>query len=262
VFRAKHSLLRRFFEYWLAHGEIAELPMPLNRPPQRSTFLPYIYSREELRRLLRLAPSCSTSNDKIHPKTLRTILLMLYATGTGVGEVTALVNDAIDLQNGLVTFGGNQRTLSRTIPIGKDLIRVVQQYVRWRKKTGSNGDFLFSRMDGEGISPPAVMHNFERLRKKAGITGYRESSQKPCIRDIRATFAVHQITSWIKKSRDLNVMLPALGAYMGTIGLESTERYLRLTPQRFQDALNILSPRKQWTRWQNDPALLEFLTSL
>jgi len=61
---------------------------------------------------------------------------------------------------------------------------------------------------------------------------------------------------------DLNLMLPALGAYMGNVGLESTERYLQLTPQRFQNALNKLSPQKSHTRWRDDSALLEFLIKL
>jgi len=77
-----------------------------------------------------------------------------------------------------------------------------------------------------------------------------------------ATFAVHQITSWIKRKRDLNVMLPALAAYMGYVGHESTERYFQLTPERFRNALNKLSPQKLHTRWQDDSAFLEFLSSL
>lgn len=54
AFRRRHSLLRHFFDYWAAHGAITGLQMPANRPAQQSNFLPYIYTREELRRLLRL----------------------------------------------------------------------------------------------------------------------------------------------------------------------------------------------------------------
>jgi hypothetical protein len=79
---------------------------------------------------------------------------------------------------------------------------------------------------------------------------------------LRATFAVHQITSWIKRKEDLNQMLPALAVYMGNAGLESTERYLQLAPERFCGALNKLSPQKSHMRWQDDPALLEFLSNL
>ncbi len=217
AFRRKHSLLRRFFDYWVAHREIAGLPMPANRPAQRTNFLPYIYTKEELRRLLRLAPISKMPNDRIHDKTLRAALVMLYATGATVSEITGLVNEDVDLRNGLVRFSGSQLKAGRSIPIGRDLIRLARKYVEWRKRIGEHSDFFFSRIDGGEISPRALWRNFERLRRAAGIAGYRESSQKPCLRDLRATFAVHRITSWIKRKEDLHLMLPALAAYMGNV---------------------------------------------
>jgi integrase/recombinase XerD len=262
AFRRRHSLLRKFFEYWAAHGAITELPMPPNRLAQRSCFLPYIYTSDELRKLLRLAPVLATSNDKIHRKTIRAILIVLYATGATVNEVAGLLNEAIDLRNGVIKFPGSHLKARRCIPIGRDLVRVVQQYIGWQKRTGTQSDFIFSRIDGTRITPRALRAYFERLRGTAEIPAYRQSSQRPCLRDLRATFAVHRITSWIKRREDLNRMLPALGAYMGNTGLESTERYLRLTPERFQSALNKLSPQDSQARWRDDSALLEFLSSL
>jgi len=52
-------------------------------------------------------------------------------------------------------------------------------------------------------------------------------------RDLRATLPSIR---WIRRKEDLNAMLPAVEAYMGNVGLESTERYLQMTPQRFQKA--------------------------
>ena len=185
VFRTKYSLLQHFFDYWTAHGEIAEPPMPANRPRQRSNFLPYIYAREELRRLLRVVPSSKTSNDKIHPKTLSAAFLMLYATGASVGEVTTLVNEDVDLQNGLIKFSGNLLKSSRCIPIGRDLVRVLRQYVEWRERIEVQSQFFFCRINGSEITPRAFRAYFERLRRSAGIAGYWESSQRPCVRDLR-----------------------------------------------------------------------------
>lgn len=262
AFRRKHSLLRRFFEYWAAHGAISGLQMPANRPARPSNFLPYIFSKDEVRRLLRIAPLSKTPNDKIHDRTLRAAFLMLYATGATVGEVTRLINQDVDLQVGFIKFPGSCLKAGRTVPIGRDLLRVMRQFSSWKKRTGAQSESFFSRTDGRGINSSALRAYFERYRKKVGILGYRDSSQKPCLRDLRATFAVHQITSWIKKKKDLRVMLPALAAYMGNIGLESTERYLQLAPQRFQNALDKLSPQTAFARWRNDSALLEFLIHL
>ena len=262
AFRRKHSLLRRFFEYWAARGELTGLPMPPNRPRQRSSFLPYIYTKEEIRSLLRSTPLPKTSNDKIHHKTLRAALLMLYATGATSGEVTRLVQENVDLQHCSIIFSGNRAQAARSIPIGRDLVRVAQHYVTWKERTGLRSEFFFPRVDGKGISPRTLRAHFERLRTTAHIVGRGEGSHRPRLRDLRATFAVHQITSWIRRKEDLNQMLPALAAYMGNAGLESTEPYLQLTPERFRGALNKLSPQKSHTRRRDNPALLEFLANL
>jgi integrase/recombinase XerD len=262
AFRRRHSLLRHFFEYWAAHGAMAELPMPANRPARRSNFLPYIYTRDELRKLFRLASSTEMPNDKIHHRTLRAALLTLYATGATVSEVTRLVNEDVDLRHGTIKFSTSPLKVGRCVPIGADLIRVARGYIGWRKRMGAGSEFFFSNVDGREISPRALGAYFRRLRQSAGITGNRESTQRPCLRDLRTTFAVHQITSWMKRKEDLNQMLPALAAYMGNVGLESTERYLQLAPERFQNTLNKLSPHQSHTRWREDPVLLEFLANL
>src|SRR6185437_2513456 len=261
AFRRRHSLLRHFFAYWAAHGVMAELAMPPTRPVERSRFLPYIYTREEICRLLRLPPSIETGNDKIHHETVRAILLVLYATGATVGEVTGLTKDDVDLCNCSIYFSGSGLKAGRHLPIGKALVRAARRHCEWKKCLGAQDYLFFSRIDGTRISSNALRRYFERLRRAAGIRGYRESSRRPCARDLRATFAVHQITSWIKKKRNLDLMLPALCAYMGNVGLESTERYLRITPERFQGALRKLSPQNSRTIWRNDSSLLEFLTN-
>ena len=57
-------------------------------------------------------------------------------------------------------------------------------------------------------------------------------------------------------------MLPALSAYIGQVGLGSTDRYLSLTPERFRTQLDKLSPRRSKKRWRDNPALIKFLTEL
>jgi integrase/recombinase XerD len=262
TFRRRHSLLRRFFEYWAAHGEMTAVPMPPNIPPQRSRFMPYIYTKHEIRRLVRSAPLPTTLNDKIHYKTLRAALITLYATGACPGEVTRLVQQNVDFQHGSIAFSGSRIQTSRTVPIGRDLARVVQRYVAWKERTRQGSEYFFPRVDGREISPRALRAHFERIRATAHITGRVESRHLPRLRDLRPTFAVHQITSWIRRKEDLSRMLPALAAYMGNAGLEATERYLQLAPERFRSALNKLSPQESETLWRNDPALLEFLANL
>ena len=85
---------------------------------------------------------------------------------------------------------------------------------------------------------------------------------EPRLHDLRSTFAVHRITSWIKNGADMNRMLPALSAYMGQVGLASTERYLFLTPERFRKELDKLSPQRGKRHWRENPSLMKFLAEL
>jgi len=74
---------------------------------------------------------------------------------------------------------------------------------------------------------------------------------------------VHRLTSWFKQCADMNRLLPALAAYIGRVGLGSTERYLSMTPERFRKQLLKLSPQcRKKRRWRDDPALMKFLAEL
>jgi hypothetical protein len=134
--------------------------------------------------------------------------------------------------------------------------------VTWRnrkKYTGSS--FLVTKYD-QPIRIAAASKHFEKMREIAGIRRYDGASFQPRLIDLKFTFAVHRITSWIRNGADLNCMLPALAAYMGQTGLGSTERYLALTPARFQKHLDKLSPGRRKFHWRNDKNLMTFLSSL
>lgn len=260
--RRKHSLLRHFFDYWTAHGEIIELPMPPCQPAEPQKSLPYIFTREELHKLLGMARWLDSRRRKLHYKTLRAALLLLYATGATIDEVLQLVKEDVDLRHGTIRFASTQFMAGRCVPIGKDLVRVLRKYVEWKDRSKIQSAPFLPRIDGRRISRRSLSNCFRRLRRAAGIDGGRGSSRGACLRDLKATFAVHRITSWIRRKDDLNLLLPALGAYMGHAELQSTERYMQMAPLRFQMVLNKLSPQKSGAQWRHDSAFLEFLTNL
>jgi len=262
TFRSKYSQLRYFFEYWAVRGIIPEFTMPPNRPLQRQTFTPYIYTREEIRRLLQATRTPMTAVDTLHPQTLRAFLTTLYATGALSGEVLQLATKDVDLRRGFIIIRTRHFNRSRKLPIGKDLLGVLRRYAAWKKRTKLDSDVFFPRIDGSQIVARTLNCIFQRLRRKAHIVRHDGAFYQPRMHDLRATFAVHRITSWIKNKADLNRMLPALSVYMGQVGLASTERYLYMTPERFRKELNRLSPMKPKRHWRDDPALLEFLSTL
>jgi len=88
------------------------------------------------------------------------------------------------------------------------------------------------------------------------------SVYQPRMQDLRYTFAVHRLTAWFKHGADMGRMIPALSTYMGQHDLSASERYLRLTPERFRAQLNKLSPKRGKRRWRDDAELMKFLDNL
>jgi site-specific recombinase XerD len=91
VRRKRHRMLRAFYEYWAARGEIAKPPLPPSVPKATRTFVPYIYTRAELERLLNATP---LSQQKwwctMSAQTFRALLLFLYGRGLRLGEALRL----------------------------------------------------------------------------------------------------------------------------------------------------------------------------
>jgi integrase/recombinase XerD len=260
----KYNLLRGFFDYWLAHGEIKVLPMPVKRKVQRRTFVPYIYTQTEIRALLKAIPlALSNTRCRYDSHCILTLLVFLYGTGVRPGEAIQLLVDDLDLRRNRVTIRARLSRPSRTIPIGPDVKRLLREYMRSRQGRQTSKHHLFLTKAGEELNSCSVQGIFERLRKIAGILRHDVKLQ-PRINDLRHTFAVHRIGNWIKHGAILNRMLPALTVYMGLNGYGAIDRYLPLTPERFRAQLAKLSPRPRrgGKRWRDDSELMQFLAHL
>jgi integrase/recombinase XerD len=260
----KYSAVRGFFSYWKARSEIYGLPLP---PPRRSpaqTFVPYVYSRTELRRLLLAAGVVQRQfNCVIDGRTFRTLLLFLYGTGVMIGEAVELKQGDVDLRGRSINIQCSRVNRSRVIPIGPDLCDILLGYHRTHHQAAAVRDSpFFLTKNGTQIKTDTVNQAFQRVRKEAGVARYDGARYQPRMHDLRHTFAVHRLTAWFRHGADMSRMIPALSAYMGQRDIALAERYLRLTPERFRTQLNKLSPKRGKKRWRDNAALMKFVESL
>ena len=226
-------------------------------------FIPHIYTQAEIRTLLRTTRISQRNSDcRIDAVTLRTLIVFLYGTGALVGETCRLCLKDVDLKRGSVTFreGGFHR--SRIISIAPELKSYLGRYLRKRLKQKTNKTHLFVNRSGDALNRNTLMTTFKRLRRQSAILPRDGSRLAPRMHDLRDTFAVHRITTWLRHGADLNRMLPALAVYMGQVCLGSTERYLSLTPERFRTQLDKLSPERGRRHWRDNSALMKFLAEL
>jgi integrase/recombinase XerD len=259
-----YRLLRRFFEYWTLHKVITPVMMPCRRTRVRSNFFPYIYAHSEVRRLLeQISRRQHDRKFATEVKTFRMTLLLLYATGMTLPEVLRLTRRDVDFKRRILTVYNARYSKLRNIPFGTDLSVVLRDYVMWRfGSTKSNDELIFVRKSGCAIDSVYIRKAFATLVRSSGLRRRDGATIWPRISDLRATFAVHRITAWLKDESNLNQMLPALATYLGQSGLSSIEGYLKLAPERFRKQLLSLSPQKGRRHWRDDANLMRFLTTI
>jgi len=91
----KLDALHGFYRYALARGYAARSPLPKTAPRFTQTFVPYIYSEEQIKRLLEATASREHCN--LSSLTCRTLLLLLYGAGLRIGEALSLDLADVDL---------------------------------------------------------------------------------------------------------------------------------------------------------------------
>ncbi|HXB72393.1 MAG TPA: tyrosine-type recombinase/integrase [Candidatus Acidoferrales bacterium] len=98
----KHEVLRGFYRFAMARGYAASSPLPkiIPKPPH---FVPYIFSHDELQRLLDATACCESPRSKLQPYTCRMLILLLYGAGLRISEALSLRLTNVDLTAGVLT---------------------------------------------------------------------------------------------------------------------------------------------------------------
>ena len=117
----KLTVLRGFYRYAISRGYVAVAPLPTMVPKQPERFVPHIYSREELQRLLDGTTNYQKQRIQMEPHTFRTILLALYGAALREGECLSLTLSDVDLHQSLLTIRDTKFYKSRLVPLGCDL---------------------------------------------------------------------------------------------------------------------------------------------
>jgi integrase/recombinase XerD len=234
----KHDALSGFWRFAIQHGWTDRSPVPARRPKEPTPFIPYIYSRQELKRLLDGTSTFQQKWLKLEPITLRSILLMLYGAGLRTSEPLRLTCADVDLKEATLTIRLTKFYKTRRIALNGQLLRVLTEYDENRRRTGQHrdgsGPFLTCK-NSDPVQRCVLEDAFQRLRKHVGITR-QNARYQPRLHDLRHTFAVHRLTAWYQTGADVQRLLPGLCTHLGHISLSGTQRYLTMTPELLAEA--------------------------
>jgi site-specific recombinase XerD len=239
AWHVRHNALKGLYRYALSRGFATVAPLPAAVPRRPPPFVPYIYSREELRRLLLAAGRVDHALRRAAPHTLRAFLLTLYGAGLRVHEAIRLTRGDVDLASALATVRDSKFFKSRLVPLGPLLAQALAEYAAWRQTehpAAESGAPFFVGRDGARLGRQSLTKAFRRVRDEAGIRRQDGARYQPRMHDLRHAFAVYRLTEWYRQGADVQRLLPQLSTYLGHSCLVSTQVYLSMTPELLAEA--------------------------
>ena len=235
----KYSALKGFFRYVISRDYGVKTPLPEVIPQRPPPFVPYIYSREELRCLLRATKTYQRNCSCMEPETMRVIVLLLYATGLRVREAVALNRADVDLDQSLLTVVKSKFFKSRLVPFSPRLGHVLRGYLSRPAGPGSNigkDTPVFTTRRGNRVNQSTIEATFRRVCQEAGVRRDDRARYQPRLHDLRHTAAVHRVIAWYRRNKDVQRLLPQLSVYLGHVHLAATQVYLTMTPELLDEA--------------------------
>lgn len=236
---ATHKLrircIRAFCVYLYNKGISAPITFhPL--PREESGFTPYIFSEHEISDLFHAVDSIKSSPNAspIRHLVIPILFRMIYSCGLRVNEATMLRKDDLNLTDRTVNLLNTKGQHDRIVVMSDSMHKICAKYVTIPEITGFDSPYLFPSNDHEHYSTCHIYKLFRDFLFAAGIP-HRGRGKGPRLHDLRHTFAVHVLSKWQREGKDLYVCLPILARYMGHSCLSSTEKYLRLVPESYDE---------------------------
>jgi integrase len=223
------TTVRSFARYLSALDPTTEIP-PVGLLPEPShRVVPYIYSDDDIRRILneagRLVPEHRAD-------TYQTLIGLIVVTGMRVGETVRLDKADVDFDEGIVTIRVTKFGKSRQVPLHPTTVEALLGYARRRdeRRPTPKSPSFFTSSIGTRLLRDNVSTVFPRLVHAAGLAS-EYGRRRPRLHDARHTFAVRCVIGWYRAGLDVHQRLPLLSTYLGHVDPKTTYWYLSAVPE-------------------------------
>jgi integrase len=228
------SVLRQFCRY-LSHFDPRTCIVHRSFVPRRNRPRPYIYSRDEVLRIM-AAAKWVRSRDPLRPLVFSTLIGLLYSAGLRIGEALKLTLEDVDLKQGLILVRLTKFKKTRYVPLSPSTTEQLTAYLGERRRAGfsqSPGAPFFVSATGSRYHASTFAATFLEIIRKLGIRGPR-GQRGARIHDFRHSFAVSRLVAWYRSGANLSAKLPTLSTYLGHTTVSGTEVYLHATAELLQ----------------------------
>ena len=173
----------RLFAQWLHSMDSKHEVPPRSLIPSRIRRPhPYIYSEDDIRRIVEVAAELPSING-IRALTCSTLFGLIAVTGLRVSEALSLDAADIDLENGVVTLRQGKLGKARLLPVADCTKTRLADYAKERDRllgVASTAFFVSDR--GERLTDCGARHNFDREAGKSARSSTQYSYEPPAPR--------------------------------------------------------------------------------
>src|SRR6185437_14606699 len=207
----------------------------------------YLYSDEEIQRLLAetLKPRVGTTS--ISRWVRFTLYGLLSVTGLRIGEALGLNVADVDLDHGILTIRDSKFGKSRLVPLHPSTRTALRRYLQRRNDYFDRRDIepFFVSRHGTRMLHNDAWKSLVRLSRKIGLRGPSDR-HGPRLHDFRHRAAVQAMFHCYRSGADPERRLPALSTYLGHSNLRHTYWYLHQHPALMKGAVRRLE--RGWER--------------
>jgi integrase/recombinase XerD len=238
------SVVRGFAQHLQGFDARTEVPASDLLPARFRRAVPYLYSEEEITRLMHTARQMRLA---LRAATYETLIGLLAVTGMRIGEAIALNREDVDLDQDrlVVRHGKNDHT--REIPLHPSTVQALHAYTHRREELcpcPQSLSFLISSA-GTRLDKGGVWHAFDWLRRRSGVD---RPAPRPRLHDVRHTFVLRTLLRWYQEDSDIEAQLPLLSTFLGHINPSDTYWYFEGAPE-----LLALAAERLERSWEQRP---------
>lgn len=220
----------RFARYARAEDQSHDLPPAVFGSEKRSRPIPYIFTQDNIRRLVQAASQ--SGRPTLRRETYSTLFALLACTGLRVSEAIRLRFDDIT-PDGLIIRCSEFRK-SRLVPLHETAQAGLGRYLEKRCSHAPSDDHIFVSLRRKPLLPGDVGTAFRTAADKIGLL--RDPGlPRPTPHSLRHTFAVRALESCPDGRDRITEHMLALSAYLGHSRVSDTYWYLEATPDLMRD---------------------------
>ena len=220
-------IARGFAAYMQTIDPTTEIPPRDVFPTRRQRATPYLFSQQDICRLLGEARRL---RHPLRAASYEALFGLLAVSGMRIGVAITLGREDVDLDAGLITIRKAKLDRARLVPLHPTATDALRRYASERDRlcpTPRSRAFFLSGA-GTPVLAVGLRATFREITTRIGV---RTEEVHPRIHDLRHRFAVQTLIGWQRSGVNIDEHIATLSTYLGHVSPADTYWYLSASPE-------------------------------